>query len=175
MVVEVTVPEEELPPPPNTSEISLRHFHRSAFRIPAGAGNFSLLHSVKTGSGAHSASYPMGTGGFLPGIKRPEREAYHPPSSRAEVKNAWSYTSNPKYVFMACCLIKYRDNLTLLSQLSNSMEQKASSEANSHSASQEIPHTLLNPKAHYSVKKGPATCPCPEPYATSPRPPTIFY
>jgi hypothetical protein len=30
---------------------------------------FSLLHSVPTDSGAHPASYPMGTGGSLPGDK----------------------------------------------------------------------------------------------------------
>jgi hypothetical protein len=32
----------------------------SRVRFPAGAGNFSL-HRVQNGSGAHSASYPMGT------------------------------------------------------------------------------------------------------------------
>jgi hypothetical protein len=30
---------------------------------------FSLLHSVQTGSGAHPASYPMGTGCSFPGGK----------------------------------------------------------------------------------------------------------
>jgi hypothetical protein len=30
---------------------------------------FSLLHVVQTGSGAHPASYPMGTGGSFPGGK----------------------------------------------------------------------------------------------------------
>jgi hypothetical protein len=30
-------------------------------RFLAGAGNFSLRHRVQNGSGAHSASYPMGT------------------------------------------------------------------------------------------------------------------
>jgi hypothetical protein len=32
-------------------------------------GNFSLLHQVQTGSGVHSASYPMGTEGSYPGDK----------------------------------------------------------------------------------------------------------
>jgi hypothetical protein len=36
---------------------------------------------------------------------------YLPPSS-AEVKNAWSYTSTPKYVFMAWCFVDLRDNFT---------------------------------------------------------------
>jgi hypothetical protein len=38
-------------------------------RIPAGAGSFSLHHRVQTGSGAHPASYPMGTRGPFPGVK----------------------------------------------------------------------------------------------------------
>jgi hypothetical protein len=33
----------------------------SRVRFPAGAGNFSLHHRVQNGSGAHPASYPMGT------------------------------------------------------------------------------------------------------------------
>jgi hypothetical protein len=34
-------------------------------------------------------------GALSPGVKRPRREAYQPPSSRAEARNAWSYTSTP--------------------------------------------------------------------------------
>jgi hypothetical protein len=41
----------------------------SRFRFPAGAGNFSLHHRVQNGSGAHPASYPMGTRGSFPGDK----------------------------------------------------------------------------------------------------------
>jgi hypothetical protein len=33
----------------------------SRVRFPAGAGNFYLHHRVQNGSGAHPASYPMGT------------------------------------------------------------------------------------------------------------------
>jgi hypothetical protein len=86
----------------------------SSVRFPAEAGNFSLHHSVQTGSEAHPASYPMGTTGSFPGDKRPGRESDHSPLSSTEVKNARSYTSTPQYVFMACCLVKHRDNFTLL-------------------------------------------------------------
>jgi hypothetical protein len=37
--------------------------------IPGGAGNFSLPHRVQIGSGAHPASYPMGTRGSFSGGK----------------------------------------------------------------------------------------------------------
>jgi hypothetical protein len=37
--------------------------------FPAGAGNFSLHRRALNGSGAHPASYPMGTRGSLPGGK----------------------------------------------------------------------------------------------------------
>jgi hypothetical protein len=53
----------------------------SRVRFPAGTGNFSLHHRVQNGSGAHPASYPMGTRGCFP-----EGEADHSPPSSAEVK-----------------------------------------------------------------------------------------
>jgi hypothetical protein len=64
-------------------------------RVPAGAGNFSLYHSVQTGSGPPLASYQMGTGGSFPGVNWPGREADLSPPSSAEVKNAWNYSSTP--------------------------------------------------------------------------------
>jgi hypothetical protein len=43
-----------------------------------------------------------GQGGALsPAVKRPWRKAHHLFSSSAALKNAWRYTSSPKYVFMA--------------------------------------------------------------------------
>jgi hypothetical protein len=41
----------------------------SRVRFPAGARNFSLHHRVQNDSGAHLASYPMGTKGSFPGCK----------------------------------------------------------------------------------------------------------
>jgi len=42
---------------------------------------------------------------WVSGIKWPERESIHLHPSSAEIKNAWSYTSTPPYVFMAWYLI----------------------------------------------------------------------
>jgi hypothetical protein len=47
---------------------------------------FSLLQIVQTGSGVHPNSYPMGTGGSIPGVRRPGREVDHSPPTSAEVK-----------------------------------------------------------------------------------------
>jgi hypothetical protein len=55
--------------------------------IPGGAKDFSSSLFVQTGSGAHPASCPMGTGGPFPGAKaRPGRDADHSPPSSAEVE-----------------------------------------------------------------------------------------
>jgi hypothetical protein len=59
-----------------------------------------LFQCFQTGSGAHPASYPMGTGALSPGVKRPGREADHSPPTSAEVNKTWIYTSTPPYVFM---------------------------------------------------------------------------
>jgi hypothetical protein len=45
------------------------------------------------------------------GVKRQEREADHSPPSSAGVKNEWSYTSAPPYVFKVLCLVKHRIRL----------------------------------------------------------------
>jgi hypothetical protein len=44
---------------------------------------------------------------WVPGIKRPGREAEHSPPFSANVKNAWSYISTPPYVYMASLSDKY--------------------------------------------------------------------
>jgi hypothetical protein len=41
---------------------------------------------VRTGPGAHPASYKVGTGSLSQGVKRPGRDVDHPPLSSAEVK-----------------------------------------------------------------------------------------
>jgi hypothetical protein len=56
---------------------------------------FSVLHDVHTGSGAHPASYPMCTGDSFPGVKAAGAWSLpHIPTS-VEVKNTWIYTSIP--------------------------------------------------------------------------------
>jgi hypothetical protein len=54
---------------------------------------FSLSHHIQTGSEAHIASYPIGTGSSFPEVKQPKHEA--------EVTNLWSYTST-LHIFSWC-------------------------------------------------------------------------
>jgi len=48
----------------------------------------------------------LGTGLSFPGGKAAGREVDHSPPFCAEVKNAWSHTFTPQYIFLAWCLIK---------------------------------------------------------------------
>jgi hypothetical protein len=60
-----------------------------------GTSDFSLLHSVQTGSAAHTASHPMGTGGSSSGVKRLVREADDSLPSTDEVKNVGAVSPLP--------------------------------------------------------------------------------
>jgi hypothetical protein len=52
--------------------------------------------------------YPTGTGGKAAGAW-----SWQFTQINTKVKNAWSYTSIPPYVFMAWYLIKFRNTFTL--------------------------------------------------------------
>jgi hypothetical protein len=62
--------------------------YTAGVRFPTGARDFSLVHSVQTGSATPSALYIMGTGGSLSvSVKRPGREADQSLPSSTEIKN----------------------------------------------------------------------------------------
>jgi hypothetical protein len=65
---------------------------------------FNLLQNVQARPGTRPVSYSVGIWrSFTPGrIKRLGREAKHSVVSCAELKNGWSCTSDPQYVFVAC-------------------------------------------------------------------------
>jgi hypothetical protein len=83
--------------------------HDVDFNTIAGSGSFLLHHRVQTGSGAHPASYPMGTRGSFP----PGREADHSPPSNAKVKE-WVelYLHSPSMPSQRGAQLKHRDNFT---------------------------------------------------------------
>jgi hypothetical protein len=70
-------------------------------------------HRVQNGSGAHPASYPMGTRALSPEVKRLEREADHSPPSSAKVKK-WVelYLHSPNTPSCCGAQWKHRDNFT---------------------------------------------------------------
>jgi len=55
-------------------------------QFPAGEENFFSFHRIQTGSGAHQASYLMGTGSLSLGVKLQWREVDHTPPTSDEVK-----------------------------------------------------------------------------------------
>jgi hypothetical protein len=79
---------------------------RSGDRIPLGTRFFA---EVQTGPGAHSASYIMGTGSLIPGVKRPGRGVDHPPSSSSRVKERVDLYIPllPLWAFMARSRVKF--------------------------------------------------------------------
>jgi hypothetical protein len=80
-------------------------------RFPVGAGNLSSP-PLPDRLWANPASYPLVTGGYFPGVKRPRREADHLPPSSAEVEESVKLYLHSQYVFMVWCLVKHRDNFT---------------------------------------------------------------
>jgi hypothetical protein len=72
-------------------------------KFDSGRGDISLIHSVQTGSGAHQASYPMGTeDSFLVG-KAAGEWSWPLTFSKCRDQERWSYTSTPAYVFTVSC------------------------------------------------------------------------
>jgi hypothetical protein len=61
------------------------------------------------------ASYPMGTRGLSPEVKRPELEADHSLLTSAEVKKTRVYTATPRTPsWLSAELVNHRDNFTFL-------------------------------------------------------------
>jgi hypothetical protein len=73
-----------------------------------GLGIFLFTTVSRTALEPTQPPIPWVPGALSLGVKRPGREADHSPPSSAEVKNAWSCTSTPQYVFMAWCLGKHK-------------------------------------------------------------------
>jgi len=76
---------------------------RSGVGIPAGERCFSLLQNVHTASVAYPASYSMNTAAVFREeavFKWPRCDRCYSPPPSAEVKNTWSYTSNPPSHYM---------------------------------------------------------------------------
>jgi hypothetical protein len=78
-------------------------------RFSSGAGNFSLHHRVQNGSEAYLVSYPMGTGDFFPGVKRPGRVADHSIHLMPRSRMRGAIPPLPQCYFVVWCLVKHRE------------------------------------------------------------------
>jgi hypothetical protein len=65
------------------SSVGIATSWKTGNRFFVGARDFFVLHNIHMTSEAHLASYPIGTVGSFPGVKRPGFEAEHSLSSSA--------------------------------------------------------------------------------------------
>jgi hypothetical protein len=78
------------------------------------------MTSVQNGSGAHDASYPMGTGGLSLGVKQPRCEADHSHLHLVQsLRMCGAIPLLPQYASMPWCLVKRRDNFTFTFHLTD--------------------------------------------------------
>jgi hypothetical protein len=82
------------------------------YLISLGLGIFLFTTTTRPALGPTQPPIQWVTGSISLGLNRPGSEADYSTPSSAEIKNAWSYTSTPQYVFMAWCLVKHGDNFT---------------------------------------------------------------
>jgi hypothetical protein len=64
----------------------------------------AVVRFVQTGYGAHSTSYPMGTGA----------KAFHSPPSNAGVENKWIYTSTSPLCLQSVMLNELSTRITVM-------------------------------------------------------------
>jgi hypothetical protein len=86
----------------------------SMVRFLAAAGNISFHQRVQNGSGAHPASYPMGTRGFFPGNKAAGAWIWPFTSIKCRGQRMrGSILPLPQYTFMVWCSVKrHTENFT---------------------------------------------------------------
>ena len=106
---------------------------RIVVQFPPGGTDILLLANVETRSCANPLATERVSGNPSSRAKRLGHEA-DLSSSGGQIKNAWSYTSTPAYVFIEWYLMVHRDNLTSGTYAQYTMHSKTSShdEAKQH-------------------------------------------
>jgi hypothetical protein len=88
--------------------------------FPAGVTDYCLSCRVQTGSGAHPASYPVGTGCSFPGYKADGVLSWPLTSIYCRGQEGAEQYFNSPYVFMMWCLIITSDKVWSSSTNNNS-------------------------------------------------------
>lgn len=147
--------------------------------VPITGRDFSLFHRIETHRRPTQSPVRRIWRTFLPGVKRPEREAYHSPQTMTVIKNAcvcaystaerkvltWcsrkhsgkcrhTYCPRHSHVTRARLFLPVTVRGTLMVGQMNSEEQRTCIDTNSHFASQEILRLLWD-LASLSCSKGP--------------------
>jgi hypothetical protein len=91
-----------------------------------GLGIFLFTTEFRPALGSTQPPLKWVPGALSLAVKRPGSGSDHSPPSRAEVKNAGSYTSTPPYVFVTWCLVKQRDNFAFFIFYIHQLETKSS-------------------------------------------------
>lgn len=91
---------------PCTETSLLLHIYHSHGNQDGDLFSFQSLH---VSSGAHPASYQVGTGVLSLEVKWPGRELHHLPSSHSKVINEWGYMSIP-----LCCYAMRRESILFI-------------------------------------------------------------
>jgi hypothetical protein len=81
--------------------------------ISTGMGIFLFTTASRMALGPTQPPIQLVSGALSLGVKRPGCEADHSHPSSAEVRNAWSYTSNPPIRLHARCLIRHRGSFII--------------------------------------------------------------
>jgi hypothetical protein len=81
------------------------------FEFRQGPGIFLFTTVYRQALGPTQSPIQWVPGTLSLGVKRPRHEANNSPSSTAEVKNPWSYTSTPQYAFMVWCSVNVQGHL----------------------------------------------------------------
>jgi hypothetical protein len=125
-------------------------------RFPTGAGKEFFCFATESRPTLRPAQSPIQQvpGDLSPGITGPGSAADNSPPSSAEIKNVWSCISAPQYVpklsngyvFVAWCLVKLRDNFTVLycEYNENSRLKTGAQPTPETSCTSSIPHTADN-------------------------------
>jgi hypothetical protein len=71
----------------------------AGIQLLAGAEDFSLIHSIQTGSGTEAVAYPVGKGALSSRAQRKGNDADRSPLLNAEVKNGRAEPLNSPQIF----------------------------------------------------------------------------